>query len=137
MAATAPALPARGVIALRPEGAPEHHAMTPRGPALALQLPDGRRLLMLRPGRPPPPGPILTFVLIALAIGVGAYPVVRRLTRRLERLQAGVTEWGGGNLSTRVRYRTREVASWRRRSTTPPRCRTTGRCARPAGERVP
>lgn len=92
------------LVALSPrEGVPEHHVMTPRsGPALVLQLPDGRRLLMLRPGRPPPPGPVLTFALIALAVGVGAFPVVRRLTRRLERLQAGVTEWGGGKLSTRV-----------------------------------
>ena len=86
----------------RGEGEPEHHVMTPRGPALALALPDGRELLMLRPSRPPPPGPVLTFALIALGVGVGAFPVVRRLTRRLERLQAGVTEWGAGNLATRV-----------------------------------
>ena len=86
----------------RREGEPEHHVMTPRGPALALALPDGRELLMLRPSRPPPPGPVLTFALIALGVGVGAFPVVRRLTRRLERLQAGVTEWGAGNLATRV-----------------------------------
>ena len=86
----------------RREGEPEHHVMTPRGPALALALPDGRELLMLRPSRPPPPGPVLTFALIALGVGVGAFPVVRRLTRRLERLQAGVTAWGAGNLATRV-----------------------------------
>ncbi len=86
----------------RRDGEPEHHVMTPRGPALALALPDGRELLMLRPSRPPPPGPVLTFALIALGVGVGAFPVVRRLTRRLERLQAGVTEWGAGNLATRV-----------------------------------
>ncbi|HQR21224.1 MAG TPA: HAMP domain-containing sensor histidine kinase [Burkholderiaceae bacterium] len=90
------------------DGESEHHAMTPRGPALALQLPDGRRLLMLRPGRPPPPGPVLTFALLALGVGVGAYPVVRRLTRRLEQLQAGVTEWGAGNLSARVEVRGRD-----------------------------
>ena len=91
------------------EGAPEHHAMTPRGPALALHLPDGRRLLMVRPGRPPPsPGPVLTFALIAIGVGVGAYPVVRRLTRRLEHLQAGVTEWGAGNLSARVAVQGRD-----------------------------
>lgn len=86
----------------RREGEPEHHVMTPHGPSLALVLPDGRKLLMLRPGRPPPPGPVLTFALIALGVGVGAFPVVRRLTRRLERLQAGVTDWGAGNLATRL-----------------------------------
>jgi signal transduction histidine kinase len=86
----------------RREGESEHHVMTPRGPSLALVLPDGRTLLMLRPGRPPPPGPVLTFALIAIGVGVGAFPVVRRLTRRLERLQAGVTDWGAGNLATRL-----------------------------------
>jgi signal transduction histidine kinase len=86
----------------RREGEPEHHVITSRGPALALALPDGRTLLMLRPGRPPPPGPVLIFALIALGVGVGAFPVVRRLTRRLERLQAGVTDWGAGKLDTRV-----------------------------------
>lgn len=86
----------------RREGEPEHHVMTPRGPSLTLTLPDGRTLLMLRPGRTPPPGPVLTFALIALGVGVGAFPVVRRLTRQLERLQAGVTDWGAGNLGTRL-----------------------------------
>jgi len=81
---------------------PEHHVKTAHGPALALALPGGRTLLMRRPGRPPPPGLAVTFALLALAIGIGAYPVVRRLTRRLERLQAGVTEWGAGNLAARV-----------------------------------
>lgn len=90
------------VVLPRRDGEPEHHVMTPRGPSLVLTLPDGRTLVMLRPGRPPPPGPVLTFALIALGVGVGAFPVVRRLTRRLERLQAGVTEWGAGNLATRL-----------------------------------
>ena len=90
------------VVRPRQDGEPDHHVATPRGPAIALSLPDGRRFLVRRPGRPPPPGPILTFALIALGIGVGAYPVVRRLTRRLERLQTGVNAWGAGNLGTRV-----------------------------------
>ena len=55
-----------------------------------------------RPGRPPPPGPVTTFILLALGVGVGAYPVVRRLTRRLERLQSGVNQWGAADLSARV-----------------------------------
>src|SRR2546422_10542284 len=41
--------------------------------------------------------------LLALAVGVGAYPVVRRLTSRLERLQAGVESLGAGELSARVK----------------------------------
>jgi len=92
-----------------PDDARGHHVRTAHGPALALALPDGRTLLLRRPGRaPPPPGPALTFALLALAVGIGAYPVVRRLTRRLERLQAGVTEWGAGNLAARVEVHGRD-----------------------------
>jgi signal transduction histidine kinase len=39
---------------------------------------------------------------ISLVVAVGAYPFVRRLTRRLERLQHSVQAWGEGELSTRV-----------------------------------
>ena len=39
---------------------------------------------------------------IALAVALAAYPVVRGLTRRLERLQTGVDTLGAGNLSARV-----------------------------------
>ncbi|MFZ1102550.1 MAG: ATP-binding protein, partial [Hyphomicrobiaceae bacterium] len=39
---------------------------------------------------------------IALAVAVCAYPLVRHLTRRLERLQAGVEQLGAGDLSARV-----------------------------------
>jgi signal transduction histidine kinase len=34
---------------------------------------------------------------------IGAYPLVRRLTRRLERLQAGVEQLGAGDLAARVK----------------------------------
>lgn len=47
-------------------------------------------------------GVVAMLALLALAIGIGAYPVVRRLTRRLERLQTGVEALGAGTLSTRV-----------------------------------
>jgi signal transduction histidine kinase len=49
-----------------------------------------------------PYGLIVFDVLVALAGAMGAYPVVRRLTRRLERLQASVDALGTGQLSTRV-----------------------------------
>ncbi|HEY4775049.1 MAG TPA: HAMP domain-containing sensor histidine kinase, partial [Xanthobacteraceae bacterium] len=39
---------------------------------------------------------------IAGAVAVGAYPIARRLTRRLERLKAGVEQLGQGDLSARV-----------------------------------
>jgi signal transduction histidine kinase len=41
-------------------------------------------------------------VLVAAAIGVAAYPIVRQLTRRLERLQRGVESLGAGDLGARV-----------------------------------
>ncbi len=39
---------------------------------------------------------------IGLAVGIGAYPLVRHLTRKLEALQQGVAAFGGGDLSARV-----------------------------------
>jgi signal transduction histidine kinase len=48
------------------------------------------------------PGPLLMLALVALAVGVGAYPVVRRVTRRLEKLKASVDALGAGELSARV-----------------------------------
>jgi signal transduction histidine kinase len=75
------------------------------GPAWAVRLPDGRWLeaRASRDHRHAPYGLFLVLALLALAVGVGAYPVVRRLTSRLERLQAGVELLGAGDLSARVR----------------------------------
>lgn len=39
---------------------------------------------------------------IALVVAIGAYPVIRKLTARLERLEHSVQAWGTGELSTRV-----------------------------------
>ena len=74
------------------------------GPAWAVRLPDGRWLAARAPrGHAHAPyGLFLVLALLALAVGVGAYPVVRRLTSRLERLQAGVESLGAGELSARV-----------------------------------
>ena len=74
-------------------------------PGWPIHLPDGRLLVVRVPHDRRRPGPplFLTLALIALAVGVGSYPVVRRLTRRLERLQAGVESLGAGDLAARVR----------------------------------
>lgn len=40
--------------------------------------------------------------LVATAVALGAYPIVRRLTKRLETLQKGVERWGAGDLSARM-----------------------------------
>jgi signal transduction histidine kinase len=75
-----------------------------RGAGWAAHLPDGR-WLVARSGQPRrgPVFGVLMLAVILLAVGVGAYPVVRRLTRRLERLQAGVESLGSGELSARVK----------------------------------
>ena len=39
---------------------------------------------------------------LALAVALGAYPIVRRLTKRLEALQQGVERWGEGDLARRL-----------------------------------
>jgi signal transduction histidine kinase len=70
----------------------------------ALRLDDGRWLVVGRDLRPrrPPFGPAAWLGLLALGTGLGAYPVARRLTRRLERLQRGVEDLGRGDLRARV-----------------------------------
>jgi signal transduction histidine kinase len=40
--------------------------------------------------------------LMALAMGIGAWPLARSITGRLERLQRGVERWGNGDLGARV-----------------------------------
>jgi signal transduction histidine kinase len=89
----------------------------PGGHAWAIALPDGRWLVMRSPrdhgGRLHPAlGLVGVLGGIALAVAIGAYPIVRGLTRRLERLQEGVVSLGEGDLSTRVKVEGRdEVAA--------------------------
>ncbi len=102
----APARPMRGMG----RGPVEFQVATRDGQTLVIQLP--------RPKRPPPPGPgmhrptpgwqpeALGFLgmlgLLAVAVALGTYPVVRWLTQRLEGLQRGVERWGEGDLSARL-----------------------------------
>jgi signal transduction histidine kinase len=86
----------------------------PGGPTFSLALPDGRWLVARQVRERP--SPILWVIgglaLLALAIAVGAYPVVRRLGRRLERLKEGVEQLGSGDLGARVQVEGRdEVAA--------------------------
>lgn len=72
------------------------------GPAVALHLPDGRWLVArLHRHHRRFKAPVALVVLLA-AIAAGSYPVVRRITRRLERLQARVDALGAGDLKARV-----------------------------------
>jgi len=72
------------------------------GPTVALSLPDGR--LVVAHWRPPyrALGLLGALGLLASAIALGAYPIVRRMTRRLERLQTRVEALGAGDLTARV-----------------------------------
>jgi signal transduction histidine kinase len=63
------------------------------------------RYLGVRPRlRPPRQTHSFFAALLALAalMGAASYPVARRITRRIETLEGGVTRWGGGDLSHRV-----------------------------------
>ncbi|MEY3610303.1 MAG: Sensor protein RstB [Pseudomonadota bacterium] len=79
---------------------PAMHGMPGVGPG-----PDGRLPPHLRKDMPwwaKPSGFFWMLGLIGLAVALGLYPVVRRLTQRLEGLQRGVQRWGEGDLSVRV-----------------------------------
>jgi len=89
---------------------PAHADTLERGPIhsrhgefLALRLRDGRTLSAA--GKHEPIGWAIGVVALAAAIALGAYPVVRRITRRLERLRAQVEALGSGDLAARVEVR--------------------------------
>jgi len=77
----------------------------PRGPA-DLVMP------FVPPTWPRGVGMVVLLAVLFLAVAGGAYPVVRRLTRRLESLQHGVERFGAGQLAHRVEVSGRdEVAA--------------------------
>lgn len=82
-----------------------------RLPTLAVQLDDQRWLVARHPianRRRHAFGWLAVPLLLGAAVVVGAYPVVRRLTRRLEKLQQQVDELGAGDLSARVEVEGRD-----------------------------
>ena len=57
-------------------------------------------------------GMVMVLIVLFIAVSAGAYPVVRRLTRRLEALKQGVERFGSGQLAHRVEVSGRdEVAA--------------------------
>jgi signal transduction histidine kinase len=72
------------------------------GPTVALSLPDGRRVAVRWLRQPRGFGVLAALGLLAVAIAIGAYPLVRRITRRLERLHTRVEALGAGDLAARV-----------------------------------
>lgn len=79
-----------------------------RGPEFVVLMQDGQKLVvhLPRPTRAawlrPPFGFFWTLGLVGLAMALAMYPIIRRLTRRLESLQRSVEQWGAGDLSVRV-----------------------------------
>jgi len=67
-----------------------------------LRFDPARAGLSLTAARPNGLGLAVMLAVIALVVAICAYPVVRRLTGRLERLQRSVQVWGEGQLATRV-----------------------------------
>lgn len=78
------------------------------GPEFVVRMQDGQTVHMHMPRPPPsvwyrPPfGFFWSLLLVAVAVALATYPITRKLTQRLERLQNGVQKWGEGDLSTRV-----------------------------------
>ena len=70
-------------------------------PVFLLRLPDDRWLSIYVPRRPRRPW-LGLLVTLAVVIAIGAWPLARRITRRLERLQARVDALGAGDLGARV-----------------------------------
>ena len=81
-----------------------HHADA--GQMLMFPLPDGRWLAARVPWRPR--GHVIELLVVLLVlVAIGAYPLARAITRRLERLKTRVDALGAGDLSARV-----DVEGW-------------------------
>ena len=82
----------------------EFDVVTNDGQSMYLLLPRPKRPLGANAWERPNFG--LTFgwmlMVVGVAVALGAYPIMRRLTLRLEALQRGVERWGAGDLSARV-----------------------------------
>jgi two-component system, OmpR family, sensor kinase len=97
-----------------------------QGVEYQVELNDGRSISVHMPPRPrstgePPParpwvrGPLgflwILFI-VGLSVALGSYPVIRRLTKRLEGLQRGVERFGEGDLKARVDAKGRDEVAF-------------------------
>ncbi|VTU16962.1 sensor histidine kinase [Variovorax sp. PBL-E5] len=99
----------------RPIGSGKALRVPGQGLEFDVTLGDGRSITLQVAPRDRPPGgspgmaPWRTpfglgwmVALVGVAVALGVYPIVRRITKRLEALQRGVQRWGEGDLSVRV-----------------------------------
>jgi signal transduction histidine kinase len=89
-------------LPLAPDGVAATRGRRHGPPSLVVQLADGRWLLAAPSVRHRRLGLAMTLVLGFVAVALGSVPVVRRTTRRLERLEQRVEQLGTGDLSARV-----------------------------------
>jgi signal transduction histidine kinase len=94
---------------IREPGQPTEYQVTMNdGSVLVVQFPRRARgpggALSGRPWWVRGPGGLLWILgIVALAVAVGTYPIIRRLTQRLDDLRLGVERWGEGDLSARIK----------------------------------
>ena len=87
---------------------PEPRGRYGSGPEFLVRMQDGQTVLLHLPRAPtpswsrPPFGFFWMLGLVGLAVALATYPIIRKLTRRLETLQNGVEQWGAGDLSLRI-----------------------------------
>jgi signal transduction histidine kinase len=88
-----------------------------QGTEFQVPMNDGSTVVVQFPPRPRSPGEALSrpwwgrgpggflwiLGIMALAVAIGSYPIIRRLTLRLDDLRQGVERWGEGDLSTRIK----------------------------------
>lgn len=88
-----------------------------QGTEFQVPMNDGKTVVVQFPPRPRSPGETLSrpwwgrgpggilwiLGIMALAVAIGSYPIIRRLTLRLDDLRQGVERWGEGDLSTRIK----------------------------------
>ena len=79
------------------------------GPEFIVTMNDGTTLNLHLPRPGPKPnkhmngfGFFSILGMVGIAVALATYPIMRKLTRRLEAVQAGVEYWGKGHLSARV-----------------------------------
>jgi signal transduction histidine kinase len=86
-----------------------------QGLEFQVEMKDGSTLIMQFPPRPRRAGEgpgrtwyrtssglLWMLFIAALAVAIGSYPIIRRLTQRLDDLRLGVERWGEGDLSARI-----------------------------------
>ena len=89
------------------DGPPDERAPGPYGygPEFIVNMTDGRiiHLHLPRPTEHRAPFGFFSMLgLVAVAVALALFPIVRRLTRRLEGLEHSVERWGDGDLSVRM-----------------------------------